>query len=198
MGRNATPEMPWAMAFLLSEEARFITGVTLPVTWRFRHCLTLCCAARSRRGCPHSGLYQILWTCLPLLNWADFYQFYYAHTPGAAPQFALGGAGRRNSCAAPVHSWPTRAKTPDIWVSVWVAAKGHNGAGLELMDALSGLLNARKGAAPATTSAPTPVLHHWPQAERLPHTARRTRCKGWQLAAGAGSTAPCRYRMTCR
>lgn len=33
MGRNATPEdvVP-AMAFLLSEEARFITGVTLPVT----------------------------------------------------------------------------------------------------------------------------------------------------------------------
>lgn len=33
MGRNATPEdvVP-AMAFLLSEEARFITGVTLPIT----------------------------------------------------------------------------------------------------------------------------------------------------------------------
>lgn len=33
MGRNATPEdvVP-AMAFLLSEEARFITGITLPVT----------------------------------------------------------------------------------------------------------------------------------------------------------------------
>ena len=26
---------------------------------------------------------------LPLINRADFYQFYYAHTPGAAPQFAL-------------------------------------------------------------------------------------------------------------
>ena len=33
MGRNATPEdVTPAMAFLLSEEARFITGVTLPVT----------------------------------------------------------------------------------------------------------------------------------------------------------------------
>ena len=33
MGRNATPEdVAPAMAFLLSEDARFITGVTLPVT----------------------------------------------------------------------------------------------------------------------------------------------------------------------
>ena len=33
MGRNATPaDVVPAMAFLLSEEARFITGVTLPVT----------------------------------------------------------------------------------------------------------------------------------------------------------------------
>ena len=36
---------------------------------------------------------------LPLINRADFYQFYYAHTPGAAPQFALAGT-----------FWPTRAK----------------------------------------------------------------------------------------
>ena len=33
MGRNATPaDVVPAMAFLLSDEARFITGVTLPVT----------------------------------------------------------------------------------------------------------------------------------------------------------------------
>ena len=33
MGRNATPaDVVPAMAFLLSDEARFITGITLPVT----------------------------------------------------------------------------------------------------------------------------------------------------------------------
>ena len=31
-----------------------------------------------------------------------------------------------------------QSETPDIWVSVWVAAKGHNGVGLELMDACPG------------------------------------------------------------
>ena len=33
------------------------------------------------------------------------------------------------------------ARNPDVWVSVWVARKGHNGVGLELMNALPGLLH---------------------------------------------------------
>ena len=41
---------------------------------------------------------------LPLINRADFYQFYYAHTPGAAPQFALAEQDGRNSVRRRVHS----------------------------------------------------------------------------------------------
>ena len=37
---------------------------------------------------------------LPLINRADFYQFYYAHTPGAAPQFALAEQDGEILCAA--------------------------------------------------------------------------------------------------
>ena len=46
---------------------------------------------------------------LPLINRADFYQFYYAHTPGAAPQFALAEQDGEILCAAGTF-WPTRAK----------------------------------------------------------------------------------------
>ena len=70
---------------------------------------------------------------LPLINRADFYQFYYAHTPGAAPQFALAEQDGEILCAAG-YILANQSETPDIWVSVWVAAKGHNGVGLELMD----------------------------------------------------------------
>ena len=67
---------------------------------------------------------------LPLINRADFYQFYYAHTPGAAPQFALAEQDGEILCAAG-YILANQSETPDIWVSVWVAAKGHNGVGLE-------------------------------------------------------------------
>ena len=43
---------------------------------------------------------------LPLINRADFYQFYYAHTPGAAPQFAL-AEQEAKFCAPPGTFWPT-------------------------------------------------------------------------------------------
>ena len=96
---------------------------------------------------------------LPLINRADFYQFYYAHTPGAAPQFALAEQDGEILCAAG-YILANQSETPDIWVSVWVAAKGHNGVGLELMDALSGLLNARVVAC-NNIRANTCVLYHF-------------------------------------
>lgn len=124
---------------------------------------------------------------LPLINRADFYQFYYAHTPGAAPQFALAEQDGEILCAAG-YILANQSETPDVWVSVWVAAKGHNGVGLELMDALSGLLNARVVAC-NNIRANTCVLYHFlGLAGRAPAALLppwRTRCKG--LAAdGAG------------
>ena len=129
---------------------------------------------------------------LPLINRADFYQFYYAHTPGAAPQFALAEQDGEILCAAG-YILANQSETPDIWVSVWVAAKGHNGVGLELMDALSGLLNARVVAC-NNIRANTCVLYHflgW-QAERLPHYYRlgAPGTKGWQLAVPGPNSAP--------
>ena len=129
---------------------------------------------------------------LPLINRADFYQFYYAHTPGAAPQFALAEQDGEILCAAG-YILANQSETPDVWVSVWVAAKGHNGVGLELMDALSGLLNARVVAC-NNIRANTCVLYHflgW-QAERLPHYYRlgAPDTKGWQLAVPGSNSAP--------
>ena len=129
---------------------------------------------------------------LPLINRADFYQFYYAHTPGAAPQFALAEQDGEILCAAG-YILANQSETPDVWVSVGVAAKGHNGVGLELMDALSGLLNARVVAC-NNIRANTCVLYHflgW-QAERLPHYYRlgAPGAKGWQLAVPGPNSAP--------
>ncbi|MFR2613850.1 MAG: hypothetical protein ACLTGG_10370 [Subdoligranulum sp.] len=133
--------------------------------------------------------------CLPLINRADFYQFYYAHTPGAAPQFALAEQDGEILCAAG-YILANQSETPDIWVSVWVAAKGHNGVGLELMDALSGLLNARVVAC-NNIRANTCVLYHflgW-QAERLPHYYLGDPVQ--RAGTVLGPPLPCRYRMTC-
>ena len=76
----------------------------------------------------------------PLVHREEFFNYYYAH--GQQLQFAfaeqdstplaLAGYIRANAC-----------ETPDIWVSIWCAVKGQNGAGLELMAALPKLTNAR-------------------------------------------------------
>ena len=73
---------------------------------------------------------------LPLLNRPELYHHYYAGR-GGVPQFAVAEEDGRYVSAAGYILANTRRK-PDIWVSVWVAAKGHNGVGLELMNALPG------------------------------------------------------------
>lgn len=77
---------------------------------------------------------------LPLVNRAEFYHHYYAGQ-GGVPQFVLAEQdGQILSVAGYILA--SAAPRPDVWVSVWVAAKGHNGVGLELMNALPGLVNA--------------------------------------------------------
>lgn len=74
---------------------------------------------------------------LPLINRPELYRHYYAGR-GGVPQFAVAEQdGEYLSLAGYILA--NTAPVPDVWVSVWVAAKGHNGVGLELMNALPGL-----------------------------------------------------------
>ena len=66
---------------------------------------------------------------LPLLNRPELYEYYFAGH-GGAPHFAVAEADGRLLSAA---GYIPAAKAPgaDVWVSIWVAARGHNGVGLE-------------------------------------------------------------------
>ena len=128
---------------------------------------------------------------LPLLNRPELYHHYYAGR-GGVPQFAVAEEDGRYVSAAGYILANTRRK-PDIWVSVWVAAKGHNGVGLELMNALPGLLNADVVA--CNNIRPNTCTFYqflgW-RAERLPHYYRL----GRQAAAifpapGPARSGPC-------
>ncbi len=83
------------------------------------------------------------------------------------------------------------ARHPDVWVSVWVAAKGHNGVGLELMNALPGLLQADVVA--CNNIRPNTCTFYqflgW-KAERIPHYYRLGRCQDYQLAKPLRYTLP--------
>ena len=77
---------------------------------------------------------------LPVVNRPEWFRFYFQS--GDALQFAL--AEQKGKLAAVAgYILASRGPGPDVWVSVWVARKGCNGAGLELMAALPGLLGAR-------------------------------------------------------
>ena len=77
---------------------------------------------------------------LPLINRPELYHHYYAGRSGV-PQFAVAeDDGKYVSAAGYILANTNRR--PDVWVSVWVAVKGRNGVGLELMNALPDLLHA--------------------------------------------------------
>ena len=129
---------------------------------------------------------------LPLINRPELYDFYFAGQPGGAPHFAVAEQDGHYLSAA---GYIPAAKGPgaDAWVSIWVAAKGHNGVGLELMNALPDLLGARVLAC-NNIRENTCVLYHflgW-QAERLRHYYRlgTPGPGGWQLARPGNAAEP--------
>lgn len=77
---------------------------------------------------------------LPLVNRPEWFRFYYESGDGL--QFAVAQEGDEWLAVAG-YIRANRSPSPDIWVSVWVARKGRNGVGLELMDALPRLTGAR-------------------------------------------------------
>ena len=125
---------------------------------------------------------------LPLLNRPELYHHYYAGR-GGIPQFAVAEEDGQYVSAAGYILANTKRR-PDVWVSVWVAVKGHNGVGLELMNALPGLLNADVVA--CNNIRPNTCTFYqflgW-QAERLPHYYRLGRRRAYYLAK------PLRYSL---
>ena len=106
---------------------------------------------------------------LPLVNRKELFESYYC---GDRLQFAVAECEGEWQAAAG-YILANHSETPDLWVSVWVAVKGANGAGLELMNALPGLTGARVVAC-NNIRENTCVFYRflgW-EAERLPHYYR--------------------------
>ena len=121
---------------------------------------------------------------LPLINRPEFYRHYYAGR-GGVPQFAVAEQDGRYLSAAGYILANTSAR-PDVWVSVWVAVKGCNGVGLELMNALPGLTRARVLACNNIRAATCAMYRFlgW-KAERMGHYYRLAQRAEYQLARPA-------------
>lgn len=117
---------------------------------------------------------------LPLVNRREYFQYYYttAHTL----QFAVAEQDG-DYLAVAGYIKASQAELSDIWVSVWVAKKGCNGVGLELMDALPRLTGAQVVA--CNNIRPKTMAFYrflgW-EAQRLPHYYRLSGQASYQLA----------------
>lgn len=107
---------------------------------------------------------------LPLVNLPEYFSFYYQS--GETLQYALAEDNGELLAAAGYIRACNQANS-DIWVSVWVAKKGHNGVGLDLMDALPRLTGASVVA--CNNIRPKTMAFYrflgW-HAERVPHYYR--------------------------
>lgn len=130
---------------------------------------------------------------LPLIELPAMYRYYYqAGGPDRAPRFAVAEQdGRLLSAAGYLPAG--RAPGADLWVSVWVAAPGHNGVGLELMEALPRLTGARVVA--CNNIRPETMAFYrflgW-HAERLRHYYRPGACGAPLLLQNALPALPVR------
>ena len=128
---------------------------------------------------------------LPLINRPEFYNFYFAGPEGGAPHFAVAESPEGQYLSAAGYIPAGLDPSAGVWVSIWVAAKGHNGVGLELMDALPGLLGTPVLACNNIRPATCKLYHFlgW-QAERLRHYYRlgAPGPAGWTLAVPGGSS----------
>ncbi len=106
---------------------------------------------------------------LPLVNDNAFFNHYYC---GKRLQFAM---AEQDGTLVAVAGYilANESDAPDLWVSVWVALQGAMGAGLELMNALPSLTNARTVACNNIRENTCPFYRFlgW-TAERLPHFYR--------------------------
>ncbi len=106
---------------------------------------------------------------LPLVNDHAFFNHYYC---GKRLQFAM---AEQDGTLVAVAGYilANESDAPDLWVSVWVALQGAMGAGLELMNALPSLTNARTVACNNIRENTCPFYRFlgW-TAERLPHFYR--------------------------
>ena len=127
---------------------------------------------------------------LPLLERPELYRHYFAGR-GGVPQFAVAEDEDGQYVSAAGYILTNASRRPDVWVSIWVAAKGHNGVGLELMNALPGLLHANVLA--CNNIRPNTCTFYqflgW-QAGRIPHYYRLGRCAEYQLAKPLHYTLP--------
>ena len=118
---------------------------------------------------------------LPLVNRPELYHHYYAGRDGL-PQFVV---AEQNGALLSVAGYilTSAVPHPDVWVSVWVAVKGHNGVGLELMGAIPSLLHARVVACNNIRPATCNFYRFlgW-TAERMPHYYRLAPSVKYQLA----------------
>lgn len=106
----------------------------------------------------------------PLLCCDKFFNHYYVD--GINLQFAL--ALQENKIVALAgYIRANHRPQPDIWISIWCASKEHNGAGLELLDALPTLAHARIVACNNIRLQTLPLYRFLGYtAERLPHYYR--------------------------
>lgn len=123
----------------------------------------------------------------PLVNLPDLFEYYYIR--GDKLQFVL-AEQEDHLVAVAGYILSNASSEPDAWVSIWCAAKGCNGVGLELMEALPRLAGVRVLA--CNNIRPKTMAFYrflgW-HADRIPHYYRLGQVDQRHLVRGADDTS---------